>query len=158
MITLEQYWMGRDVKYRRDLTEDIIQNAQITVDRANELLLAFHDALGIEIDTVASGWRPPLINEVTSNAAKASTHLTAEAVDLRDTENRDLARWCVRNTKRMESAGLWMESPEHPWRAADHGKPWVHWQIRPPRSGKRIYIASAAPATAPLLLEQGGVA
>jgi len=159
MITLDQYWMGRDVKYRRDLTEDIIQNAQITVERVNELLLAFHDALGIEIDEVASGWRPPSVNEGTANAAKTSTHLTAEACDLRDTENRDLARWCVINPKRMEDAGLWMESPEHTWRATVPGaRPWVHLQIRPPRSGRRIYIASNAPATAPLLLEQGGVA
>lgn len=158
MITLDDYWMGRDVKYRRDLNEDIIQNAQITVERVNELLGHFYDDVGIEVDEVASGWRPPSVNESTSNAAKASTHLTAEACDLRDTENRDLARWCVRNTKRLESVGLWMESPEHTWRAAANGKPWVHLQIRAPRSGRRIYIASNAPATAPLLLEQGGVA
>lgn len=159
MITLDDYWMGRDVKYRRDLNEDIIQNAQITVERVNELLGHFYDDVGIEVDEVASGWRPPSVNEATSNAAKASTHLTAEACDLRDTENRDLARWCVRNTKRLESVGLWMESPEHTWRATVPGaQSWVHLQIRPPRSGRRIYIASNAPATAPLLIEQGGVA
>jgi hypothetical protein len=157
MITLDQYWMGRDVKYRRDLTEDIIQNAQITVERTNEVLGYYYDDTGILIEDVASGWRPPSINDATSNAAKLSTHLTADGIDVPDDDDRNFARWCLRNQKRLEDAGLWMEDPRHTWRAPD-GRPWVHLQNRPPKSGKRVYIASSAPATAPLLLEQGGVA
>ena len=151
MITLEAYWMGRDTKYRRDLTDEIIQNAQITVERVNEVLLAFHDDMGIALETVASGWRPAVVNEATSNAAKSSTHLTAEAVDLRDTPDRDLARWCLRNLKRLDDAGLWMVDPQ--WTPT-----WVHLQIRPPKSERRVYVPSSKPAMVAKLPEQGGVA
>ena len=151
MITLDDYWMGRDIKYRRDLTEDIIQNAQITVDRVNELLMFAYDDIGMEFKTVASGWRPPSINDATANAAKTSTHLTAEAVDLRDTPERDLARWCLRRRPRLASIGLWMEDPQ--WTPT-----WVHLQIRPPKSGLRVYVPSTKPALAAKLPEQSGVA
>lgn len=157
MITLDDYWMGRDLKYRADLTPEIIANAQVTVDRVNQLIEAYRDCTGVELSEVASGWRPPAVNEATSNAAKASTHLAGQGCDLRDNANRDFARWCLQNEDLLAEIGLWMEDPRHTWRAPD-GRPWVHLQIRPPRSARRVFIANAGPATAPLLVEQGGVA
>ena len=156
MITLDKYWMGRDVKYRAMLTHEIIQNAQVTVDKANALLERFEAETGIVIDTVASGWRPPAVNGNTQNAATGSRHLTARAVDVRDTPARDLARWCLRNLKQLEEVGLWMEDPQWTWDESGGGKPWVHLQIVPPRSGRRVYIPSTKPAMARLLPEQGG--
>ena len=156
MITLEKYWMGRDIQYRAMLNHEIIQNAQVTVDKANQLLKAFKAETKITIDTVASGWRPPAVNGNTKNAATGSRHLTARAVDLRDTPERDLARWCLRNLKALEDIGLWMEDPQWTWDEQGGGKPWVHLQILPPRSGRRVYIPSTKPAMARLLPEQGG--
>jgi hypothetical protein len=156
MITLEKYWMGRDIKYRAMLNHEIIQNAQMTVDKANELLKRFRAETGIDIDTVASGWRPPAVNSNTKNAATGSRHLTARAVDLRDTPDRDLARWCLRNLDQLEDIGLWMEDPQWTWNEKAGGAPWVHLQIVPPGSGRRVYVPSTQPPLAKLLPEQGG--
>lgn len=133
MISLSEYWMGRDVKYASELTEEIRANAQIVVDRANQLL---ERAGAGEGHGVRSGWRPKGINDSTSNAATASRHLTAEAVDLADND-RYLADWAVANLAALVEVGCWMESPQYT-------PTWVHWQIVPPRSGKRIYIPSLA--------------
>jgi len=149
MITIEKYWMGRDRTHGRELTHEIIQNAQVTVDKANELLERFEAETGIVIDTVASGWRPSAVNGNTKNAATGSRHLTARAVDLRDTPERDLARWCLRNLDQLEDIGLWMEDPQ--WTPT-----WVHLQILPPGSGRRVYVPSTQPPLAKLLPEQGG--
>jgi hypothetical protein len=149
MITMQKYWMGRDEKYSAMLTPEIVSNAKKTVDLANLLLQEFQAETGLQIETVASGWRPPVVNGATANAATGSRHLTGRAVDLRDTPGRDFARWCLRNLDRMESIGLWMEDPQ--WTPT-----WVHLQIVPPRSGNRVYVPSTQPPLAGLLPEQGG--
>lgn len=152
MILIADYWMGRDRQYKTDLTHEIIQNALITVERANLLLsYAAKDGVYPGIDQVsktpvASGWRPAGVNSKTSNAADHSPHLLAMAVDLQDTwPKRDLARWCVAQSKAgglLERCGLWMEDPR--WTCTENKDPWVHVQIIPPRSGNRIFIPSSA--------------
>ena len=138
MINLETYWMGRDLEHAEELTDEIRANAEVTVSKANELLAR---AGRSDIHTVNSGWRPKAINDSTSNAASSSRHLTAEAVDLPD-RDRTLASWCVDNLDVLNEIGLWMEDPR--WT-----KTWVHVQTIPPKSGKRIYVPSSAPATDP---------
>lgn len=150
-ITLPDYWMGREVKYPRDLTCEIIATAQVLLERVNALLQDFADDTGLDVRQVASGWRPRGVNDATANAAVASTHLTGQGIDLRDTANRDLARWCLANLDTLEAIGLWMEDPQ--WTPS-----WVHLQIRPPGSGRRVYVPSAKPPLAAKLREQGGVA
>lgn len=146
--------MGRDSAYAGEVTAGLRTNAAKTVDRVN-LLLERAAAEGIEpaIDAksasqVASGWRPRAVNEATSNAAKSSTHIVGLAVDLRDTPDRDLARWCCRNLGELEELGLYMEDPQ--WTPT-----WVHLQIVPPHSGRRVYVPSTAPAMVAALPEQG---
>src|SRR3990167_8931000 len=138
MITLRTYWMGRDATHAEELTDEINRNARITVDKANELL---ERAGRSDIDQVASGWRPASVNDATQNAARSSRHLTAEAVDLPDTD-RILAGWCVDNLDSLKEIGLWMEDPR--WTPT-----WVHLQVVPPKSGKLVYIPSSAPAKDP---------
>ena len=138
MITLETYWMGRDSQHAEELTDEIRANAEITVDKANELLAR---AGRSDIHTVNSGWRPKTVNEATANAANGSRHLTGQAVDLPD-RDRTLATWCVDNLDVLKEIGLWMEDPR--WT-----KSWVHVQIVPPNSGKVVYIPSSAPPTDP---------
>ena len=131
MITLEQYWMGRDVEYAADLTQEIRANAQVTVDRVNTLL---ERANAGSTHTVRSGWRPWTLNAATPGASTTSKHLSGSAVDIADND-RYLADWCAANQVDLVVAELWCEDFRYT-------PTWVHFQIVPPKSGKRIYIPS----------------
>ena len=126
MITLDDYWMGREEKYKADMTMEILANAGETVLRANLLL----DSFG-ETRTVNSGWRPPSVNGATPGAALKSKHMTGQAIDLADPEG-DLDQWCLENESVLEELRLWQEHP-----AATKG--WCHLQIVPPKSGRRVF-------------------
>ncbi len=147
MITIDDYWMGRDSKYREFCTEEIQKNAKETV-RIINLLLDLATMDGIECDEVASGWRPAEVNDATQNSAKSSLHLTAEACDLRDNSARDLARWCLGNRNILATLNLYMEDPQWTW--TQNGG-WVHLQRKPPASGRRVFIPSTKPPTGPPL-------
>lgn len=154
-ITVEQYFMGRDAAYPP--TTVMRANAQILVALANELLEEA-DADGVPLTRldqvtgtlVASGYRPPAVNERTSNAAKSSPHLTCEGLDIQDSRNQDLARWCLRNLPILERLGLYLENPR--WTYSVNADHWVHVQSRPPRSGRRVFVPSSAPPRGPELL------
>lgn len=137
MISLTDYWMGRDDSHEHALTETIRMNARETVRRANALLaMMIADGLLLEAgpDTgsiVTSGWRPPEINARTRGAAARSRHITAQAIDLHDPEGQ-LDDWCMYNPDALAEIGLWLEHP-----AATKG--WCHLQTVPPRSGRRVF-------------------
>ena len=141
MISIEEYWMGRDQKYKGDLTHDISANAEVLLTTVNALLV-YAMADGIDVATVASGWRPPSVNDATSNAAAKSKHLTGHGIDLRDNRHQVFAHWCIKNLDLLEACGLWMEHPG--WTPT-----WVHLQDLPPGSGKRVYIPSSKPPLNP---------
>lgn len=159
-ISLRHYLMGRDVSHALDLTPEIIEDAAETVGVVNELL-AEAEADGIEpaIDEltgthVASGWRPPAINDRTANAAKGtSTHLTALGVDLEDHDDRRLARWCIANLWQLEKLGLFMEDPRFTGGRVN-SDPWCHLQRRAPSSRRRVFVPSSAPPTDPGFFER----
>ncbi|MFA6921269.1 MAG: hypothetical protein WC216_05455 [Gallionella sp.] len=153
MISIEQYFMGRDQLYSNECGTDICQNAEKTVNAINKLLeLSARDGIQPGIDPVSrnfvsSGWRPAALNVATCNAAAHSKHIDALACDLRDTSDRALARWCLVNLDTLAQLGLWMENPQ--WTPS-----WVHLQIIPPGSGNRVYIPSSAPPRCDPLPEQ----
>lgn len=126
MITFEQFWRGRDVTHARDLTQRIRDNAAVTMARAIMLL----EAAGVST-TISSGWRPPAINAGVKGAAAKSKHMTGEAIDLADPKG-DLGRWCLENLATLERLGLWLEHPSKT-------PTWVHLQIVPPGSGRRVF-------------------
>jgi len=138
MITLEAYWKHRDEEFENECTGEIRANAQVTVDKANELLVR---AGRSDIHTVNSGWRPLAVNDATANSGKQSRHITAEAVDIADPD-RQLAAWCLDNLDVLDELGLWMEDPR--WTPT-----WVHVQTQPPKSEKRVYVPSAKPPLVP---------
>lgn len=148
MITVEQYFMGRDLEYSSECSEAIRNNAAETVRLTNQLksLAMIRDGFTFPDNEVASGWRPAAVNDATSHAAAHSRHLTAQALDTHDPE-RLFARWCLRNLNELETIGLWMEDPR--WTPT-----WVHLQTQPPGSGHRIFIPSSAAPMAPALPEQ----
>ena len=158
MLTIEDYWMGRDKAYAAQMRADIARNAGVTVRLVNALLeAAEHDRVEPGDDqvtgtAVSSGWRPPQVNDRTANAAAQSTHLTGEGIDLQDHADRRLAVWCCRNLHRLTNLGLYLEDPR--WTGGRD--PWVHLQTRPPRSGKRIFVPStAAPRDADFFARNG---
>jgi len=133
MITLEQFWMGREDER---VTDEMRADAATTVERANELL----ERSGIEPTDagngrgcVESGYRPPAINAATPGAAKNSKHMRCRALDIGDAEG-ELDAWLLSDAgqKAMEEIGLWSEHP-----SATKG--WAHVQIVPPNSGHRTF-------------------
>ena len=81
MITLQIYWMNRDITYAKDLTPAIVANATALLPKVNGLL----QDLGMgEVKQITSGWRPPEINAATVGAAKKSSHMIGKAVDIFD--------------------------------------------------------------------------
>lgn len=121
MITLVEYFQGRDKEYVDELTGELIANAEITVKKVNELLSLFG-----ETRKVNSGWRPASVNASIPNAAPKSKHITCQACDLDDPEG-DLDLWCMENQYKLEVCGLWQEHP-----SATKG--WCHVQIVPYKS------------------------
>lgn len=139
MITLNDYWMGRDKQYPFALSTDIKRNAETTVELANKLLTLAKVA-GVTLETnprtktiVSSGWRPPEVNAAVPGAAAKSKHMTGQAIDLYDPDG-DLDDWCMSDggQKVLADLGLWLEHP-----SATKG--WCHVQTVPPRSGRRVF-------------------
>ena len=126
MISLADFYMGRDVAYASELTKELRWNAAITVARANDLLASFG-----EDREVNSGWRPAIVNATTYGAATRSKHMTCEAIDLSDHDG-DLDEYCLTHLDLLEGIGLFLEHP-----ASTKG--WCHVQTVPPRSGKRVF-------------------
>lgn len=127
MISLNDYFMGRNVKYADELTDELLANAQITVAKVNQLLAEFGEPRHVN-----SGWRPAAVNAAVPNAAKKSHHTACEACDLADDDGA-LDAWCLAHPEALERIGLWQESPASTPR-------WCHVQIVPPGSGKRVFI------------------
>lgn len=134
--------MDRDSRYRLEWTDEIKWAGRATVVAVNKLL-ALAEIDGIVRDEVSSGWRPQSVNDSTSNAAKCSKHLTAEACDIWDA-GRELAQWCLLNLDKVAACGLWCEDFRYT-------PTWVHFQTVPPKSGKRVYIPSSSSPKAPAL-------
>lgn len=128
MISLTDYWQGRDATHPLALSTTIESNAILTVRLANALLARFGQGR-----KVVSGWRPPDINAATAGAAPNSKHLTAQAIDLADPDG-DLDDWLMSEAGQaaMTEIGLWHEHPAST-------KSWAHLQTIPPRSGRRTF-------------------
>lgn len=137
MITLQDYWMGRDVEYAAALNADIRHHAAITIERVNKLLvLAKTGGVSLEIhprtrSLVSSGWRSPAVNAATPGAAPRSKHMTGQALDVYDPDG-DIDEWALANPKILADLGLWQEHPSAT-------KSWAHFQTVAPRSGNRVF-------------------
>lgn len=72
-----------------------------------------------------------LIDEGKSHAP-LSRHLLGAAADVLDKDGK-LAEWCRSNLAVLEELGLWCEN-------FSYTKGWVHFQILPPGSGRRVFV------------------
>ena len=136
MITLKEYWMGRD----KDWPPSDLQktNAAETVKRVNALL----NEAKILYKGISSGYRPLAINSTVKGAATKSAHISCEAVDLKDLdgsigklikEDHDKFVRGAASSSLLTRHNLYMES-------LTATKGWVHLQTRKTRSGARIFI------------------
>lgn len=131
MITLADFYMGRDKTYASELTDAMRANAQVTVDRANLLLSKFYAANpSTHKRGVNSGWRPADINGYTPGAATHSKHMTCQAIDIEDKDGL-LKSWTTDDI--LAECQLWREAPQST-------PSWQHCQIVAPGSGKRTFI------------------
>ena len=142
MITLAQYFGDRRTTHATECSPHIEDNAGRTVEIVNELLVRA-ESFGIKVPLnesgdfagtqLNSGWRPPSINGCTAGASPTSMHMTGEAADLHDPDG-ELDAWLMTPQGQFEltELGLWMEHPSHTLG-------WCHVQIRPPRSGNRVF-------------------
>lgn len=127
-ITLDQYLMGRDKA--NPIDDEQRTNALHLLSRVNALLEAFYAANpGAKVRTVTSGYRPAAINAKVGGA-KRSKHMICAAIDLSDSD-RLLAKWLT--VEILKEHDLYMES-------FVATPTWVHLQLTPPRSGKRIFL------------------
>lgn len=136
MISLEQYWMGRDVTHSDELTAEITAHAKELLDKVN----IFLSHIGIKEAKISSGWRPESIN-IAAHGAKSSKHLTGQAIDIIDVDGK-VRNAILKNLDEAKGLGLFFE--DFRWTST-----WCHIQSVQPNSGKRIFIPSSNPATAP---------
>jgi hypothetical protein len=121
--------------------KEYIANGLLLIERVTRMWTSYDSGPGPSKDLfVNSGWRPPAINAKTDGAAAKSWHQLLAALDIRDAvapvAGRDefghLGRWAVDNIDLLEHFGLWIEDPSQT-------PGWLHCQIFPPPSGKRIF-------------------
>ena len=121
-ITPQEILMGRDAA--NPLTPEAKKNLDRLLLAVNRLRALWSKPL-----VVSSGYRPAAINAKVGGA-KQSHHMTCAAVDFVDMDG-SLARWLISRLDVLEACALWIEDPQHT-------VGWVHVQIYPPKSGRRI--------------------
>jgi hypothetical protein len=136
MISFEEILMGR--AKLEDLAPDIQDNIKVLHERINVIRKAYGKPMKVN-----DGLR--FQKDQPKNAAAKSKHLIGAAIDIDDDDEGTLWHWLKDNLELLQQVGLWLEDPR--W---THGNgTWMHFQIVPPASGKRIFIPSSAPASAP---------
>lgn len=123
MISREEVLMGRDKDY--PLTPELEKNLTKLLEALNKFRKIYGKPL-----IVSSGYRPGEYNKK-AGGAKNSAHLTCEAVDFHDSDDK-IKEFVVKNPKILEDCSLFMEDPSK----TDN---WIHLQIRIVTSGKRIF-------------------
>lgn len=124
MISAEEVLMGR-IKLE-DLSPELRANLDDLLVKLNK----FRAEYGIPM-YVVSGYRTPEINDATSNSGKKSAHLTCQACDFSDSDNK-IKEFIVKDPDILVRCDLYMEAPEST-------PTWTHLSNRPPKSGNRIF-------------------
>lgn len=134
MITMNEILMGRQKE--SDLTQEQKNNAKILLERINKVRAKYGKPMKVNDG----------IRVVQGSGAAKSNHFIAAAIDIDDDDTLYMWKWCLANLDFLVEVGLWLEDPR--WTHGPNGT-WMHFQIFAPKSGKRIYIPSDKPMTAP---------
>lgn len=135
MISVAEYLGQHGAGHESELTDELRGNADVIVEQANALLAEFGEDRGLR-----SGWRPKSVNDATPNAARASKHISCQAIDIEDNDHR-LKEFVLKRNEYgaypvLEQFGLYAEF-------AGATPSWLHVQFVPPGSGKRVYAPNA---------------
>lgn len=136
MITLQEYF-GPHWDHP-DATEERKANAERLLALCEKLeLIALADGVRFPDNPVTGsgvsgntygGFRP----QSCPQGAPNSSHKEGLAVDRYDPSN-EIDAWCMENLKELNECGIYIEAPKSTPR-------WSHWTIKPPKSGKRVFI------------------
>lgn len=127
---MDEILMGR--AKLENLPADIQANLNILHERINKLRTAYGKPLKVN-----DGYRRA--QDKPKNGAAQSKHFSGLAIDLDDNDSADLWKWCFANLQLMKDIGLWLE---HPGFTHSQNGTWMHFQVVPPLSKKRIFIPS----------------
>lgn len=111
-------------------TPAIDANLAILLDKLNQVRTAYAKPMTVTSGLRSNTQQADLVRNGMSTAFK-SNHLTGSAADIFDKDG-DLWKWCMINMDLLVTVGLWLED-------RDATPSWVHFQIVPPASGKRIF-------------------
>ena len=136
MISMSELLKGRDQEYPDDYTQDVQDNLAKLLDALNVIRAAYAKPM-----TVNSGWRPPSVNAATPGAASHSAHCQGLAADIADPDG-EVMKWVLENLQLMKDNGFYFE--DFRWTTN-----WVHFGLRRPASGKRIFVPNANRAQSP---------
>jgi len=137
MITMNELLMGRQTFDQ--LTPEQQKNATELLSKINIIRAAYGKPMKVN-----DGIRRP--QDTPKNGAAKSKHLLGQAIDIDDDDTLFMWKWCLANLDLIQKAGLYLEDPR--WTHGSVGT-WMHFQSVPPASGKRIFVPSTAPASAP---------
>ena len=133
MITMNEILQGR--AQLTDLPPHIQKNLKTLLQEINIIRTAYGKPMKVN-----DGYRRP--SDTPKNGAAKSKHLEGLAIDLDDDDKGTLWFWLMQNLKLVQTCGLYLE--HGCWTHNKLGS-WVHFQIVPPASGKRIFIPSNSP-------------
>jgi hypothetical protein len=135
MITMEELLSGNKLE---DQDQQIKDNLQELLSKINVVRKSWNKPM-----TVTSGLRSEADQQRINPSAPKSGHLRGECCDIADSSG-ELREWILSNLTLMEKIGFWFEDFRYT-------KGWVHFSIRPPKSGKRIFIPKSGPIPHPEL-------
>lgn len=136
MISMDEVLKGR--AKLEDLDQETQKNLNELLVRINKLRAAYGKPLKVN-----DGYRRP--QDTPKNGAAKSKHLLGQAIDLDDDDSGTFWFWLMKpeQMKLLKEIGLWLEHGNY-----THNKKygtWVHIQIVPPNSGRRIFVPSTEP-------------
>jgi len=136
VITMPELLKGKKLE---DQTEKVKYNLSVLLDRLNlvrakrGLPMVITNALRDMMDAIRiymSLAKQRGIKYHESQIKMGSQHFLGAAADVLDLDG-SLYQWCLDNIAFLAEVGLWIEIKDD--------QPRVHFQIFPPRSGKRIF-------------------
>lgn len=145
MSSLHKYFSRQELLHGRDrqfpLTPEMEENLEKLIKAINPI----REAWGKQM-VVSSCYRPSAINS-SVGGAKASAHMMCQAIDIVDKDG-SLAAWSIQNLTLLEKHGIFLEDPGYTYIVDGQGQRingWCHYDIRGPKSGKRVFIPYAGP-------------
>lgn len=134
MLTSEDYFGRMSRIANEQPSQEIRESASMLLTHVNALLMEpdlgkFEAAREPKVN---SGWRTPGYNASIANAAPKSKHMSGEAIDIADPQNK-VGYYLMTHRNLLTKHGLYMEN-------AGVTLNWLHLQCVPPRSGNLVFF------------------